>query len=112
MRTFLFSLALAAALMTLAVTAQPANASWLSEALHAYLDRDQVNYPPAYNYPAPPATYVPPSPAVPAYGYYSVPTPVPYPAYGPSYYGSWYVYPYRGPAWRQHWEHEWREHHR
>jgi hypothetical protein len=77
-------------------------ASWLSEALHAWLDRDDYGY---YTYP-PPAEYVAPAPVPYAPGYAAVPG---YVYYGGPYYRyvphrAWY-----GP--REQW-HDWdRWHH-
>jgi hypothetical protein len=108
MRTILCTLAVLAALTLVLAAPVPAQASWLSEAMHAYLDRDDYGYyayPPGTDYYAPGYStyYAPGYTTVPGYVYYG---------------GPYYQYvPYR--AWYggdRHWEHnrhdEHHEHHR
>jgi len=81
-------------------------ASWLSEALHAYLDRDDYSY---YAYPPPTEYYAP------GYNTYYGPTYTTVPGY--VYYGGpYYRYvPHRawygGARHWDHWGHEYHEHH-
>jgi len=94
MRKFLCA-AVAAAALTFGLSAGQAKASWLSNALHAYLNPvpygtyaysgpAYANMPPAYSY-------------TPFYGYYTVPYVAPYRAY---WYGRGYHHPrYPGPVW-------------
>jgi hypothetical protein len=105
MRKVAFALAAVGALTVLAAAPPATQASWLSEALHSYFDRDDYGY---YYYPPvdgsyPPGSYsyyyAPEYPAVPGYFYYGGPYYVPYRTYG-----------YRPWAGHHEW-HEWREHH-
>jgi hypothetical protein len=134
MRKVLFPVVLVAALTFVGAAPTQAKASWLSQALHAYLDPYYApNYYYGYSptpyysdYYAPYSAYVPPSGYYGGYGYshypytysyptYSYPTyPYPY-TYGYSYYPYWggtgrHVWgghDWRGHEWR---EREWREH--
>ena len=113
MKKFLLACVVAVALLAAGTSGQ-AKASWLSEALHAYLD--PYYYGPAYGYYA-----YPPAPVFPGYGYsgyyapgygYGYPVPSWSYSYGPGYYRPWY---HHGHEWHEHdWHahHEWREHHR
>ncbi len=103
MRTILLTLAVLAGLTAVMATPAAAQASWLSEALHAYTDRDDYAY---YTYP-PTTEYV-----APGYNYYYAPGYTAVPGY--YYYGGpYYQYvPYR--AWYggdRHWVHEEHERH-
>jgi hypothetical protein len=96
MRKLIFA-ALTGAALLLAVPAT-SSASWLSEALHDLMDRDDEYYPP-------PVYYGPDHYPAPGYGTYPVPVPAPYPVPVPNYSPDGPGVP--GPYWR----HEWHEHH-
>jgi hypothetical protein len=101
MRRSLCSLAAILTLAILAAIPSQARASWLSEALHDYVDRYAA---PGYYGPAPVYGYDPDYVAPPTgyYSYYSYPA-YPYTYTAPGYYRPWYR---DGHAW-----HEWRDHH-
>src|SRR5579859_3418082 len=109
MRRVFFTVA-AATLSWLALAPSVAQASWLSEALHAWLDRDDYGY-----YAYPPAVeyypggygevYAPGYTVVPGYYYYGGP----YYRYVP--YRAWYGPRHEWHDW-DHWRHEHHEHRR
>ena len=100
MRMFLMA-AVAATALAIVATPRPAEANWLSRAVHGYLDpaaRSQVIYQSGYTYYGPAYTYHQPpvyssSYYYPSYGTYY------YPSYG-SYYSPYTTY-YGGWRWRR-----------
>ena len=103
MKSLIVSAALGlGALGLVGLTPSKAQASWLSEALHARFDPaygySYYNYAPAYGYPYydyPYGTYY----SGPTY-YYGVP-------YGSYWYGPRYYRPWYGHRWHEHHGHEW-----
>jgi hypothetical protein len=110
MRKLLFAVVAAAPLALLAAAPSPARASWLSQALHAYLDRDYYGgyyyYNPGYEFYYAPDYYE----YAPWYGYYrgSYYAPYHYYRYGPTYRRPWYGNPYR---WHERHGREWHGEH-
>jgi hypothetical protein len=119
MRKLLFSAVAIAALAFVAASPSPSQASWLSQALHAYYDPvysgSYYDYPPYGSYaPAYSSYYAPYYGYAPSYGYYGsyYYAPPRTSWYGPRYYGSWYGNPHWQHEWqerREHARHEWRE---
>jgi hypothetical protein len=116
MRKLLYAMAAAAALGLMAVVPSQASASWLSEALHHYLDRDYYDpyhvAPPAAYY-APDTHYYSPPVYEPVVPYYSAP--VYNYGYAPGYHRwhAWYGGPryWHGHGWHGYHGHGWHGHH-